>query len=152
MTPLGLDLDPRLAPVLAEKRRSVRSAGLWGIGLLLLAAFILAGKASSDVASGTLMLVLLCLVLFIAPGLFLLRIWLRGPERTKLLRSLTEGRAELTGWSLDYVSTNGGGTCSRIWLFSRTFGAEEVTLSHTEAKALIAYLAEAAPQATRHRS
>lgn len=148
----SLALDPRLAPVLAEKRRSGLSAGLWGIGLLLVGAFIVAGKASSDVASGTLVLVLFCFVVLIAPGFFLLRIWLRGPERTKLIRSLTEGRAELTGWRLDYVSENGGLTRSRIWLFSRTFGAEEVTLSHTEAKALIAYLAEAAPQATRHHS
>jgi hypothetical protein len=152
VTPLERALDPRLAPVLAEKRRSVLSAGLWGIGLLLVGAFTIAGKASSDVAKGTTMLVLLCLVLFIAPGLVLLRIWLRGPERTKLVRSLTEGRAELTGWRLDYVSENGGSTCSRVWLYSRTFGAEEVTLSHTEAKALIAYLTEVAPQATRHRS
>jgi len=148
----ALALDPRLAPVLAEKRRSVLSAGLWGIGLLLLAAFILVGKAFSGVASGTLELVLLCFVVLIVPGLFLLRIWLRGPERTRLVRALTEGRADLTGWSLDYVSTNGGLTRSQIWLFSRTFGAEVVILSHAEGKALIAYLADAAPQARARSS
>jgi hypothetical protein len=140
-------LDPRLAPVIAAKRRSGWVAGLFGTGLLLVAAMSIAGKAISDNDRGTVVLLVLCVVVFIVPGVFLLRIWLRGPERTAVVRALTEGRADLTGFRVDYVSTDGGATESRVWVFSRTTGAEEVTLAHGEAAGLIAYLGEVAPQA-----
>ena len=144
-------LDPRLAPVIAAKRRSGWTAGFFGVALLLVSAFCMAGKAISDDNHGTIPFLVLCLTVFILPGVLLVRVWLRGPEQTKIIRLLTVGCASITSCKLDYVSESGGPTRSRIWLSARNGGFQVVTLGHEEAAGLIAYLAEVAPQAKAER-
>jgi len=140
-------IDPRLDPVLASERKSGRGVAVFGLVLLLIAAtMVIAGvqrekpNTQSDVITG------IMTVVFALPGLWLLRIWLRGPEATAIVRLLATNRNAIQEWDFEYVSIQGGPTQTRIKLFLRNGRYMSVDLSPGEAKGVMAYVAEAVPR------
>ncbi len=76
----------------------------------------------------------------------MIRSWIRGPEATTIARLLTGERENLVAWDLEYVSISGGPTQSRVVLHRRAGVPLTVTLDHTTAAPVIAYVSERAPQ------
>ena len=138
-------LDPRLAPVLASERRSARGLAVFGAVLLALGGGMFAMSTNRADVAGQVIGVIMGLV-FGLPGLWLMSIWLRGPEATAIVRLLTADRGRIQAWDLEYVSIQGGPTQTRIKLFTGDGRYREVTLDPEDAKPVVSYVAELSPR------
>lgn len=142
MTPI----DPRLAPVVASERGSQRVLGVLGALMAIVGGAIGAVGASQSKDPGNAVAAVVFGLVFLVPGLFMIRSWIRGPEKATVVRLLTEERASLVAWDLEYVSINGRPTESRIVLHRRSGMPLNVTLDHDAAAPVIACVSELAPR------
>lgn len=142
MTPI----DPRLAPVLASERGSQRVLAVLGALMAFVGGAIGAVGVSQSKDSGNAIAAVVFGLVFLVPGLFMIRSWIRGPERATVVRLLTEDRASLVAWDLEYVSINGRPTETRIVLHRRSGMPLNVTLDHAEAAPVIACVSDLAPR------
>lgn len=140
-------IDPRLNPVLDSERKSGRGVAVFGFVLLGLSATMVVAwtQRESHTDQNTLITVIMTLV-FGLPGLWLLRIWLRGPAATAIVKVLTIDRARIQAWDFEYVSVQGGPTQTRILLYLTNGRFMSSDLDPTGAKGVMAYLAETAPR------
>lgn len=143
-------IDPRLEPVLASERRSGRGVAVFGVVLLLIAATMVIGGLERETRNTQSDVILVIMtVVFALPGLWLLRIWLRGPEVTAIVRLLATNRKAIKEWDFEYVSIQGGPTQTRIQLFLGNGRYMTVDLAPADAKGVMAYVAEVVPRRQR---
>ncbi|MFO0755099.1 MAG: hypothetical protein U0359_01300 [Byssovorax sp.] len=143
-------IDPRLDPVLASERRSGRGVAVFALALLLIAGtLVYAGleREQHDMSRDAITAVMF--LVFFLPGLWLLRVWQRGPEATAIVKLLTVNRHLIKEWDFEYVSTNGGSTQTRLLFFLHTGRFLSVDLAPGEAKGVMEYVAETAPRRQR---
>lgn len=148
MTPL----DARLDPVIASERSSQRVLGVVGVLMALLGGIFIAVVATQSKDLGNAVAAVVFGLVFLVPGAFMIRSWIRGPEKTTIVRLLTEDRASLVGWELEYVSINNGPTQTRIVLHRRSGMPLNVTLEPATAAPVIAYVTDIAPRVTTKRT
>jgi hypothetical protein len=140
-------IDPRLAPVLASQRSTDRSAAAFGFVFLGVTAAFLGGLATKkDPKVGEIALIIGCALLFLVPGILLIRSWLRGPEVSFMIRLLTADRAKITAWDMEYVSINHGPTQTRIKLYVGGGRYHSIELPPDSAKPVLEYVTELAPR------
>lgn len=137
----------RLDPVLAYERSSGRSTAVFGFVLLAVAGTLVAGIATKkDPQAGAIALIAACALLFLVPGIWMIRSWLRGPEAGSMIRLLTADRAKIKAWDMEYVSINHGPTQTRIKLYLKDDRYQSLDLAPEPAKSVLDYVSDLAPR------